>query len=376
MNVKERCNRSPVTSLNNLCTRDEFVRLPQTHTCTFHTNFVISGLAIHTSYSLYNMFKMSQVLLLSLLLQVQQVVLVVDPSNMRDLFIMEEKLLGLLFPLVRESNETERFVQMALPPHLEVASFGQPGWSKNRVVMERLVGNQEYVFGLVDRLQNILPDMLEQIKDVNHEAFNKIEHIINKHEMPEEESFTKYFSTDADMEFSPHCSNSEISLSAHLCINIPHSIMLSPLKIEIISQNPALFLVHDILTEGQSESLLNSKVYADMVNSNYVDTEEKLIMEQLSQKLEFVEAFKENTEIGAELFEFSGHVPGTHVTPGYLPTVLLFLNNVEGGEVVLPDHSVKIIPVPGSAIIAPVNTDLKYGHCPVTRGVMWLAKHV
>jgi len=304
----------------------------------------------------------------------------VDPINIRDLFLMEEKLLGLLFPLVRESNETEKFVQLALPPHLEVASFGRPGWTKNRVVVERLVGNQDYVFGLVDRLQNILPAMLEQIQEVNSEAARNIELLFSKHEIPVDEEFTKYSSTESDKLFSKHClddeqSDSKTAVSAQICRNIPHSIMLAPLKVEIISQSPALFLLHDILTEGQRESLLTSLENSDKGETNFFDPKEKLIMKQLSQKLAFVEAFKETAEIKPDLFEFEGIVPGTHVTPAHLDTVLVFLTDVSGGEVVLPDHNIKLEPVAGSAVISPLITGLRYGHCHVTNGVMWVGKH-
>jgi len=322
----------------------------------------------------------------------------VDPVQLRDLFLMEQKLLGLLFPLVRESNETSKFVQMALAPHLEIASFGKPGWTKNRVVMEKLVGNQDHVFGLVERL-SLLPLMLEQIKEVDNEAFKKIELIINKHTLPADEDFTKQYSSDSDKLLSTHCSNNQlktensrkISKDAQLCrfVQAYHpSLLLAPLKIEVLSDRPALVLVHDVLTKEQRENMLNSKINTDSEKSQYYDQNERNILKRLSQNLAIIKTLgnTEEVETGPISFELAGYAPGTHVTPDYLDTAsafMVFMNYVSGGAIVFPDIGLKVEPTEGSAIVS-YNFDnseansshLKYGLCPVTRGVLWVAKQV
>eukprot|EP00090_Calanus_glacialis_P031892 TRINITY_DN52949_c0_g1_i1.p1 TRINITY_DN52949_c0_g1~~TRINITY_DN52949_c0_g1_i1.p1 ORF type:complete len:346 (+),score=66.98 TRINITY_DN52949_c0_g1_i1:71-1039(+) len=314
----------------------------------------------------------------------------IEPVHLRNLFLMEEKLLGLLFPLVRESNETSRYVQLALPPYLEIASNGRPTWTKNRVVMEKLVGNQDHVFGLVERLLDFLPPMLEQIKDVDYEAFKKIELIVNKHKMPTEEDFVKHYSSEAFKIFSELCTNDELNMDTtpQISNDFQHcrhfhgfhpSLILSPLKIEALSASPALYLVHDILAEGQAESMLNNRINTDNERNHIFDLKEKKLLMKVSKKLSIFKK-QDNIETDPVSFEFAGFGPGTHGTPEYLDSAsfMVFMNDVAGAATVFPDIGLRVEPTRGSAIIShnpdKLEAVMLFGHCPVTSGVQWVVR--
>jgi len=304
---------------------------------------------------------------------------------LRDLFLMEEKLLGMLFPLVRHSNETSKYVQLAIPPHLEVSSFNQPkherGWSKERKVVERLVGNKLHIFSLVERLQDLLPKMLNQIEAIgDKKALKKITDALSKYQMPEEEDFTARHTRVSGKQFSDFCiekeesshQNSRVKEKFKVCryeTNLDASFKLSPLKMENLSEE--IEVLHEVLTESQVNTILNHIAGVETRQDGHKISNDKSNFGGFARNIMKL-LFK--TEDSLLLHGFA---PGTHVSPSFLKvnTYLLFLNNSHGQGIIFPDIGINFKHQAGSILWLKKKREelsVLYGHCTNDNGVKWV----
>uniref|UniRef100_A0A6P4EAN7 Prolyl 4-hydroxylase subunit alpha-1-like n=1 Tax=Drosophila rhopaloa TaxID=1041015 RepID=A0A6P4EAN7_DRORH len=167
-------------------------------------------------------------------------------------------------------------------------------------------------------------------------------------------------------------------------------LILAPLKIELLSINPTVFIIPDFVTQKDIEILkavsrpkLQRNQHLSWNCSCKISTlfsSSHKIVHKMNRRINDVTGFKMNKNQMLEVINYgiAGNYNPDDTTKSrsnHLANALIYLSNAEkGGEIVFPSLEVKVKPKKGTMLVW-VNPEgsVLYHQCPLLKGNMWLA---